>query len=427
MRILFLTNFYPPFELGGQGQSCEQVVAGLRARGHETLVLTSMHGSDNVPAEADGVRRSLYLEMDMTPWRHSRIFFTERKQRQRRSRERLAQALAEFQPDLVFIWGMWNMDRSLAALAEAERPGRVVYRFAEYWPTLPSQHVFYWRARGRRWYSRPLKWALGRVALGLLALEPEPPALKFEHAISVSAATRDVLRKAGVPLKDVRVIHTGLDTGRFSARKPDQGETNGSQRLKLLYAGRLSASKGVETAIKAVAELVGGRGMREVSLAIAGSGQAEYEKQLRKLVERAGVSEQVTFLGRVPASAMPKLLRLFDVLLVPSIWPEPFARSVLEGMLSGLVVVATPTGGTPEIVWNGENGLLFAPGDARDLAEALARLAADPALRARLAQAGRLTVRVKFTAAKMIDKIEAYLQEVAAAAEPAPARLEAEA
>ena len=67
MRVLFLTNFYLVQETGGEDQSCQQVVQGLVERGHTTLVLTSMHGTNNTPVETDGVYRSLYLEMDLVP------------------------------------------------------------------------------------------------------------------------------------------------------------------------------------------------------------------------------------------------------------------------------------------------------------------------------------------------------------------------
>jgi glycosyltransferase involved in cell wall biosynthesis len=76
-------------------------------------------------------------------------------------------------------------------------------------------------------------------------------------------------------------------------------------------------------------------------------------------------------------------------------------------------VVATPTGGTTEILTDGENGLLVVPGDAEDLAQKIVRLAADPELRRRLALAGQQTVVQRFTRTKMMDEIESYLQEVA--------------
>jgi glycosyltransferase involved in cell wall biosynthesis len=81
-------------------------------------------------------------------------------------------------------------------------------------------------------------------------------------------------------------------------------------------------------------------------------------------------------------------------------------------MISSLVVVATQTGGTVEVLRDGENGLLFAAGDAEDLAQKIASLADDHKLRLRLALAGRQTVVEKFTKTKMMDEIESYLQEV---------------
>ena len=413
MRVLFLTNFYLVHGSGGEEQSCQQVVEGLKQRGHATLVLTSMHGTHNVPVEADGIYRSLYLEMDLAPWRHSLTFFTKRKAREQHNLHCLERVLEQFEPDIVFIWGMWNLPKSLPALAEARVPDKVIYRFATYWPTLPSQHEFYWRAPGRKWYSRLPKRVLGHVALAMLARENQRPPLTFKHAICVSAATRNRLVGAGVPVANARVIHTGLDAKQYLNNQRNHPPSHDNQNLNLLYAGRLVAEKGVDTAIKALEKLVFGQDLQSIRLSVAGSGSADYENYLRHLVTQAGLNDYVSFLGHVPAEEMPQFVQKFDVLLVPSTWPEPFSRMVLEGMISGLVVVATPTGGTTEILTDGENGLLFAPGAAEDLAQKIVCLAADPELRWRLALAGQQTVVERFTSTKMMDEIESYLQEVA--------------
>src|SRR5687767_9706756 len=173
MRVLFLTNFYLTQGAGGEEQSCRQVVEGLKQRGHATLVLTSMHGTNNVPVEADGVYRSLYLEMDLTPWRHSVTFFTRRKARERHNLHRFEHVLEQFKPDIIFIWGMWNLSKSLAVLAEARYPDKVIYRFATYWPTLPSQHKLYWSTPGRKWFSQLPKWPVAMIALAVIAREEQ--------------------------------------------------------------------------------------------------------------------------------------------------------------------------------------------------------------------------------------------------------------
>src|SRR4030095_2686331 len=187
MRILFLTNYYLVDGSGGEEQSCQQVVEGLKQRGHTTLVLTSMHGTSNVPVEADGTYRSLYLEMDLVPWRHSITFFTKRKARVKHNLQIFERVLQQFDPDIIFIWGMWNLPNSLPAFAEANYPDKVVYRFATYWPTLPSQHQFYWRTPGPTWYSRIPKKILGRIALAILTKQAQQEPLTYRHAICVSA------------------------------------------------------------------------------------------------------------------------------------------------------------------------------------------------------------------------------------------------
>ena len=103
MRILFLTNFYMIQETGGEDQSCQQVVQGLKQRGHTTLVLTSMHRTNNVPVEAEGIYRSLYLEMDLVPLLHGITFFTRRKAREKQNLQRFERIMDEFRPDIIFI------------------------------------------------------------------------------------------------------------------------------------------------------------------------------------------------------------------------------------------------------------------------------------------------------------------------------------
>lgn len=417
MRILILNNFYPPFELGGQGRSCQQIVEGLRARGHEVAVLTSMNGVDNTPTETDGIYRWLYLEMDFAPWRQVITFFLHRKERERENLERFERLLQDLQPDLIFIWSLWNLHYSLAGVAESNYPGRVVYRFAEYWPTLPSQHVLYWQREGRTWFSRLPKIAIGKVASLLISRDEPRPPLRFKRAICVSASTRDALVEAGIPVEHARIIHTGIDAAEFLVEAQVGFPVRQSDGIRLLYAGRFHPVKGLETAIEAMARLVA-RGERRAHLNLAGSGTEKYVEQLTGLVRRNKLQEHITFLGRISPEKIPALMLKSDVLVLPSIWPEPFARVVLEGMCAGMVVLATPTGGTKEIVRDGENGLFFEAGNADSLADAIQRLIDSPELRNNLAHAAWRTVREHFSVAGMMEAYESYLLETLNENEP---------
>jgi glycosyltransferase involved in cell wall biosynthesis len=158
-----------------------------------------------------------------------------------------------------------------------------------------------------------------------------------------------------------------------------------------------------------MARLVNKRRIDQINLTLVGSGHPDYEAFLRDLVERERLHNYVTFHKPVSKDKMPAILQQFDVLIFPSIYEEPLARITQEAMASGLVVVGTTTGGTKEILRDGETGLTFAPEDAEGLAEQVVRLITDPDLCCRLAQAGRQTVLENFTLDRMVQEIEAYL------------------
>jgi glycogen(starch) synthase len=219
-------------------------------------------------------------------------------------------------------------------------------------------------------------------------------------------------------VEHARVIHTGLDFP--DPGRPAAGRGNGRPALplKLLYAGRLSVEKGVDTAILALAELSGrpGEGAIPAHLSIAGAGGQRYERELRELVKQFKLEKSVSFLGRRPLEEMPELMASCDVLVVPSRWPEPFARVVMEGMHSRMAVLATPVGGSTEIVEDGVNGLFFPAGDSITLAAQIRTLIENPERRTALAEAGHETVTTRFSRGAMLDAIEAFLIGAAAGA-----------
>ena len=419
MRILILTNFYPPFELGGQGRSCRQVVEGLKARGHELTVLTSNYTHGEPLPEENDIHRSLQLEMSLAPLWNSISFFTQRKKAERENLDVFRTISQTVNPDVVFVWGMWNLHRSLPALVEELYDGRVLYRFAEYWPTLPSQYEYYWQAPGKSPITRIPKQILGRLALSMIDSDKNGVELKFERCFCVSKATRDELVRKGVPVEHAEIIYTGVDTDRFALKAAPCSAKAGL--LKLLYAGRITEEKGIETLIRAVGLLNDDPRAPRVGLDIAGSASDDYQARLERLTADLNLVKSVQFLGQVGSDDMPELYAAHDVLVLPSEWPEPFARVVLEGMSSGLVVIGTRIGGTDEIIRNWENGITFEAGNPDDLAMQIQKLLKEPDQCKHLSREAIETVQSGFTLAVMLDRIEALLSSVSAQLDSQPA------
>ena len=135
-----------------------------------------------------------------------------------------------------------------------------------------------------------------------------------------------------------------------------------------------------------------------MKVALVGGGPLE--SKLKELASELGVADQAHFLGYCELEAVRALLQGCSFFVLPS-RSEPFGIVILEAMAVGKAVVATRVGGIPEFVSDGENGILVEPDDPQALAEALCKVAGDPALRERLGKAGQATVAGGFTTEHM--------------------------
>lgn len=172
----------------------------------------------------------------------------------------------------------------------------------------------------------------------------------------------------------VHAVPNGVDFAAFDRPRAGRGE-----RLRVAYVGRVIPEKGVHVLLDAVGRL--GRTDLEVTVIgrpgfSADDPLTSYEEQLREQASRLPVS--VRFASFVPRPKLPELLAAVDVVAVPSVWPEPFGLTALEGMAAGKAVIAADIGGLPEAV--GSAGVLVPPGDADSLAQVLEALASDNAL-----------------------------------------------
>ena len=168
----------------------------------------------------------------------------------------------------------------------------------------------------------------------------------------------------------------------------------GTDPLHLVIVAHLMAEKGIQVALAALAQARDE--LPPLRLSIAGRGP--YAPELQAAVVRLGLADQVAFLGSITAQAA--LLRGADVALVPSLWQEACPFGVIEAMAAGLPVLASATGGVPELL--GDTGILVPPGDVAAFAAGLRRLAGDAGERARLGRAAQARVAAHYTLPRMV-------------------------
>lgn len=202
----------------------------------------------------------------------------------------------------------------------------------------------------------------------------------LDFIISPSRYLAGAYMRAGVPPEKMRVIGYGIDTKRLTAvqRVPDP-----TQR-RFTFVGYLGEHKGVHVLLEAM-RLLASR--PEIRLTIVGTGHLE--PALRERVKQQGLERQVHFAGKIGNDQIGAVLEKTDALILPSIWPENQPVTILEARAAGLPVIGSRIGGIPEIVEDGKTGLLFEPGNPRDLAKKIRELADHPALIDAFGQAGR--------------------------------------
>ena len=201
---------------------------------------------------------------------------------------------------------------------------------------------------------------------------------RADRVIAVSDSLGRLARRT-LPSLRYSVIPSGVDLSRF---RPRLRQARPHDRLRCLAVARLVERKGLGHLIRAIAMQVPGT----VELEIVGSGPEE--QALRALAAELGVADLVTFAGALDRAAVAQRYREADLFTL-ACTDTAFGGAFAEAMASGLPIVGGAAGGLPELVRDGRNGLLVAPGDARALASAIRRMAESPGMRAEMGRRNR--------------------------------------
>jgi len=379
MRILILSNLYPPIVRGGYEVECSAVAERLAER-HEVLVLTSDLEADRAGGRREEVRRELRFLSDDP--RGSLAAPPAAIGGVRAGRRALA-----FGPELIYAWNFSSTPQgALRVLADSGLP--LAFRVCSHalGGLFRSDQFMRELLPGRRAPARAA-WSAGCRALNRLPslrLRPEAP---VRAAISWNS---EFIRSAVTPpgfLTTVleRVEHSVPRHGALYeavVREP-------AAEPEIVFLGRVTPFKGLEIAIRAVALLGSEHGV-SARLVVVGPEDAAHGEQLRSLAASLGVAERVQWLGqRTPEEAAARLARAHAV-IVPSLWLEPFPLVTIEAAFARVPIVAADIGGIGEGMHDVEHALLYPPQDAAAAAAALMRTLADfPETLARVERAYR--------------------------------------
>jgi glycosyltransferase involved in cell wall biosynthesis len=337
MKIALVNDKYIHHEGGGAQESVRILAESLAARGHQVSVwATTYLPGQKKRTEVHGKVKVTFLPIANVYWPHGRRpgllkpLWHALDAYNPIMAMRIGQLLDEEGPDLMHTNILAGF--SPAIWAEASRRHiPVVHTARDYYLTCPKGAKF----------KEGAECASPCASCQFYSLPKARAARHLDAAVFISHhLSRDHL--VDVPIREV--IHNS-----YKAAGELPAKTEG-EALRVGYLGRLFETKGIELLLEAV------RQTDSAHLYLAGNGSPGYVEGLKQKA-----STRATFLGTVP----PRILfEKIDVLVVPSLWHEPFGRVAIEALAWGIPVLASRRGGLPEIVQPGVNGWLFEPNEA---------------------------------------------------------------
>lgn len=372
MRVLVVSGIWPP-DIGGPASHAPELVHFLRAHGHDVEVVTTADAPP-VPEQypVHWVRRSLPPGI-----RHlAAAALVARRARH---------------ADVVYATSMTR--RAAIGAALAGRP--LVLK-------LTADEVYERERRSGRFAGDldAFQRHPGGLRVLLLRATRDRAVRRAVHVFTPSAYLRELAVRWGVPAERVSVSPNPAPAVPELPARDHLRRGLHMEGPTLGFAGRLTAAKALDVALRALQRVP------DVSLVVVGDGPDR--AALERLASELGLDTRVRFLGSRSRDDVLRVLAASDAALLSSRW-ENFPHLVVEALAVGTPVIATAVGGVPEVVRDGENGLLVPAGDPDALAVAIRRLVDDDELRGRLAKGAAPSVSA-LAPARLLGQIEEELR-----------------
>ena len=429
MKILVITNLFPPHHADTDDFRCQNVTEALRAHGHTIRVLTSKHG---LPAEQRDSQTERRLWLNGVFGEPTVGGLTALRELETHNQAVLRETLEEFAPDLVHVWGMSGLSKSLLlALRRANVP--TAFDVADGWMSeelRTDPWLAWWHREGvtfphkvqrtvLEFLDLRSKWDAATPSFIEPGVRRQPaifdrdPAASFKpNAVSAfqfrrpyfsSEALKTATVAAGFRVSHGEVIHPGVDTTLFHGEvKPADAPVK-----KFLIVTRLTPACGVATAIDAL-RLVRAQGVK-ATLTVYGRGSSEVLAKLRTHAVQVGVG--VEFRSGGLLRELPLIYQSHDAFIYPVEHPEAFVGPPLEAMTCGLPVIVNEDHGVEDLFRSRANCLTFPSGDSGLLANRMLELIQTPGVAAQLAQTGQDEVLARYQFAATVGQIEQYLDD----------------
>ncbi len=411
MKVLVLSDYYPPNTKGGADIAAERLSAEIARKGHSVCVLTTVENrSEAVSSTVRGVQVRRIVSKYPARLRNYMAVYNPLAVRQ------VAQKIAEYQPDLIHAHNI-HTHLSFQALLEARKASV---------PVVLTTHDHQLFCSGKfdcadpsRATAIPASQCMRCQRLRYFPFRNQliQRAVRGSEAkvLAVSSALRDDLVSNGLDPKVAQVVHNGIDPASMEVSPEHVRSFARHHALEgkkvILFGGRVSHAKGIDEAVAAMGKLP--RDLNFVFLVLGSS--EDYISYILQMGHRLSVDERTIFLPWLSGEDLKAAYALATVCVTPSLYREPFNLINIEAMAMKKPVITTRFGGPPEVVTDGVTGYVLDPRDEDLFSARLLELLTDDARAAAMGEAGYRRVIENFTVTHQADKTLAAYEAALAA------------
>ena len=405
MKILFLSDDFPPESFGGAGKVAFDLARGLQKAGHQIFIITTVRERfDEGSIDYQGLKIFRIFSDYHEKWRAYLSLYNPQ------TAGKVKELIREIKPDIIHAQNI-HYYLSYSCLKIAKKHSKAVFLTAH---DVMLVHYGKWRSKFPNDYKIT---ALDQIREVKKRYNPFRNLiiryfLKYVDKIfAVSNSLKELLEANGI--KNIKTIHNGINVADWQADNEEVKEFKQKYNLQnkrvILFGGRLSGLKGGEEIVKAVRGAA--RRIPSVVLLVAGEKEG-FAKKMLLVSQELGVRDNLIFTGWLDGNEMRLAYHGCEIVTVPSIYLDPFPTVNLEAMACRKPVVGTCFGGIPEIVQNGITGYIVNPFNTDLMAAKIIDLLKNHQKAKQFGEAGYERVKKYFSLDSQVTKTIAWYQKM---------------
>lgn len=411
MKILFISNLFPPNAVGGYERLCAHVSDNF-SKQHDVVVLTSNYGKIVSFEDKYGVYRKLTLLTNHDDiYRSLEISNGERQKINDENIKTLNDVIRLESPDLIFAWNLYFLDISF--LDELQKLKlKTIFFLTDNWLISflnPNFLPIYFSKITESENCGIIKKMKILVRNLYFFFHRRNDKFNLDSDVIFSSQFMQKLYKeADINFRKSEIIYNGVELKGFAEKEIDRNYVFNERIINILFVGRLVHIKGAHVLLDAFSRLILKYGKRNLHLTIIGDSiDIEYVGKLHRQIKEFGINEFVNFKEFVKEEDLFEEFQKYDIYIFPSLY-EPFSLILIQALAAGIPTIASDAGGNTEIVIDESTGLLYDKFSASDLARKMNRLLSDKDLLRKISLGGREKAK-EFELDEMCNKIKSSL------------------